>query len=59
MKLKDMPMSSSPSLKVMAVVAVLPKMVKESEQPNVESSSKAPTRILYSPVLTSHGRAMS
>ena len=58
MKLKDMLISSSSPPKV-ADVVVLPKMVNVSEQPNVESSSKTPTRILYSPVLTSHGIAMS
>ena len=65
-KLKDMlrSMSSPPNTpsppKVMDdVVPVLPKMVNVFEQSNVESSSKTPTRILYSPVLRSHGIAMS
>ena len=61
MKLKDMLRSSPSPPKVMDdVVPVLPTMmVNVSEQSNVESSSKTPTRILYSPVLTSHGIAMS
>ena len=46
MNLKDMLRSSSSPPEVMVVVAVLPKMIKVSEQPNVESSSKTPTRIL-------------
>ena len=57
MNLKDMLVSSLSPPK--DEVDVLPKMVKVPEQPNVESSSKTPTRILYSPVLTSHGRVMS